>query len=197
MKTKKTFYSERIYPLLFMLLVTVFCILLTSGLHLSTLQRAQANELSFTRRAVLQAGGVDFENTRAGIEKAFLENITLEDGYYTFLSPEGKRYIISVIGPGLWGPIEIMVGLQEDLTTFSGLAIVSQNETPGLGARIEEPWFTGQFRGKRAPFTLVEEGTARAENEVDSITGATRTTEYFRNLVNRAASDAQTIIRGE
>ncbi len=92
-------------------------------------------------------------------------------------------------------------GFEEDLTTFSGIAIVSQNETPpGLGgARIEEPWFTEQFRGKQAPpFTMVEEGTADADTEVDAITGgATRTSEYFRNLTNRAADDAKRIIGGE
>lgn len=197
MKAKKTFFSERLYPLIFMFLVTFFCILLTSGIHLATQDRALANELSFTRRAILDAGGVTYENTREGIEKAYFEAITVEDGYYTYQSTDGVRYIISIVGPGLWGPIEIMAGLEEDLTTFTGLAIVSQNETPGLGARIEEPWFTGQFKGKQAPFTLVEEGTASAENEVDSITGATRTTEYFRNLTNRAATDAQRIIRGE
>ena len=197
MKSKKTFYSERIYPLVFMFLVTFFCILLTSGIHLSTQERALANEQSFTRRAILRAGGVEFENTREGIEKAYFEHIQVEDGFYTYQSAQGLRYIISVVGPGLWGPIEIMAGLEQDLTTFSGLAIVSQNETPGLGARIEEDWFINQFRGKRAPFTLVEEGTARADDEVDSITGATRTTEYFRNLTNRAATDAQRIIRGE
>jgi Na+-transporting NADH:ubiquinone oxidoreductase subunit C len=43
----------------------------------------------------------------------------------------------------------------------------------------------------------VNEGTAQAPNEIDAITGATRTSEYFRNLTNRAATDAKRIIRGE
>jgi Na+-transporting NADH:ubiquinone oxidoreductase subunit C len=197
MNAQPTFYRERIYPLLFMFIVTFLCILLTAGIYLLTQDRASANELSFTRRAILQAGGVSFENTTAGIELAFNEKIVVEDGYYTTQGPEGTRYIIPLQGPGLWGTIAIMVGLEEDMKTFSGLAIVSQNETPGLGARIEESWFTGQFQGKTAPFVMVEEGTASAQNEVDAITGATRTSEYFLNLTNRAADDAQSIIRGE
>ncbi len=199
MKAKATFYRKRIYPLVFMFLVTVFCILITSGLYLTTQDRAIANELSFTRRAILDAGGLEYTPTTEGIEKAYLEKVQVEDGgsYYTAVSPDGKRYILPMQGPGLWGTIAIMVGLEEDLTTFSGLAIVSQNETPGLGARIEEPWFTKQFEGKKSPFTLVNEGTAQAPNEIDAITGATRTSEYFRNLTNRAAADAKRIIRGE
>jgi len=197
MKTKASFYHKRIYPLVFMFAVTVFCILITSGLYLTTQDRAVANELSFTRRAILDAGGLEYTPTTGGIEKAYLQEVTVKDGYYTTESSEGTRYILPMQGPGLWGTIAIMVGLEEDLTTFSGLAIVSQNETPGLGARIEEPWFTAQFQGKKSPFTLVNEGTAKAPHEIDAITGASRTSEYFRNLTNRASADAKRIIRGE
>ncbi|MGE4453820.1 MAG: FMN-binding protein [Sphaerochaeta sp.] len=197
MKTKRTFYSERIYPLVFMFAVTFFCILITSGIYLATQDRAIANERSFTRRAILEAGGVAFENTTEGIDEAFQDKIEQNNGYYVADSERGKRYIIPVEGPGLWGTISVMAGFEEDLTTYSGVAIVSQNETPGLGARIEEPWFTAQFQGKQAPFTLVEEGTADAANEVDAITGATRTSQYFKNIANRAADDAKRIIEGE
>lgn len=199
MKTKATFYQKRIYPLVFMFVVTAACILLTSGLYLTTQDRAIANELSFTRRAILDAGGLEYTPTTEGIEKTYNEKIQAEGegSYYIAESSEGKRYILPMQGPGLWGTIAIMVGLEEDLTTFSGLAIVSQNETPGLGGRIEEPWFTAQFQGKKSPFTLVNEGTAEAPNEIDAITGATRTSEYFRNLTNRASTDAKRIIRGE
>ncbi|HCU30682.1 MAG: FMN-binding protein [Sphaerochaeta sp.] len=197
MSVQKTFYKDRIYPLLFMFLITFFCILLTAGIHLATQDRANANELSFTRKAVLDAAGITYVNTTAGIEEAYLKRVEEADGYFTTSGSDGKRFIIPLEGPGLWGTISIMVGFEEDLQTFTGVAIVSQNETPGLGARIEEPWFTDQFRGKRPPFTLVEEGTATASNEVDAITGATRTSEYFRNLANQAADAAKRIVRGE
>ncbi len=197
MRAQNAFYRERIYPLLFMFLTTFFCILLTAGIHLATQDRANANELSFARKAVLDAAGITYVNTTAGIEEAYLKSVEEADGYFTTSGSDGKRFIIPLEGPGLWGTISIMIGFEEDLQTFTGVAIVSQNETPGLGARIEEPWFTDQFRGKRSPFTLVEEGTATASNEVDAITGATRTSEYFRNLANQAADAAKRIVRGE
>lgn len=68
MSVQKTFYKDRIYPLLFMFLITFFCILLTAGIHLATQDRANANELSFTRKAVLDAAGITYVNTTAGIE---------------------------------------------------------------------------------------------------------------------------------
>ncbi|MFA7672217.1 MAG: FMN-binding protein, partial [Sphaerochaetaceae bacterium] len=99
-------------------------------------------------------------------------------------------------GPGLWGTISIMVGFEDDLKTLSGVSIVSQNETPGLGARIEEKWFTAQFSGKQGPFRLVEEGTASSPDEIDAITGATRTSESFRNIMNRL-TESGNIARGQ
>lgn len=197
MSVERSFYKERVFPLLFMFITTTLCILLTSGLYLLTQDRAQANELSFTRRAILEAGDLDFTNTTEGIESAYHQLIEEQVGYYTARGDFGTRYIIPLEGPGLWGTISIMVGLQEDLQTFTGVAIVSQNETPGLGGRIEEAWFTAQFKGKRAPMVLVEEGTSSLANEIDAITGATRTSEYFKNLTARVPSEAQRIIRGE
>ncbi|MGE4583555.1 MAG: FMN-binding protein [Sphaerochaeta sp.] len=196
MKQKTTFFQQRIYPLTFMLAVTIACILPTAFLHLATQEKATSNELSFTRRAILQASGVTFANTPSGIEQAYLNSITAKDGYYIASTPGGKRYVIPAQGPGLWGTISIMAGFEEDGKTLSGIAIVSQSETPGLGARIEEPWFTAQFKGMHAPFSLAGEGATKKAGEVDGITGATRTSEFFRNLVNKVSKDAPSIIQG-
>ena len=192
-----SFFSKRLYPLLFMLLVTVVCILATSGLYLGTQTKALANELSFTRKAVLDAAQISYQASQAGIKQAFTTSIIEQDGYYETTGTASKRYVVPLEGPGLWGKISLMVGFEDDMTTFSGVAIVSQNETPGLGARIEEAWFTAQFQGKRAPFSMVEEGTADADNEIDAITGATRTSEYFKTLVDQAPSTAKLIVRGQ
>ncbi|MFA5699393.1 MAG: FMN-binding protein [Sphaerochaeta sp.] len=190
------FYKERVYPLIFMFIVTLVCIVLTAGAHILTFDLAEANELSFTRRAILDAAGLPYENTTIGIEEEYLSSISEENGYFTAVVDGKTRYIVPLAGPGLWGTIEIMAGLEEDLTTFSGVAIVSQTETPGLGGRIEEPWFTAQFAGKKGPFTIVEEGTSAAANEVDGITGASRTSEFFKNLTDRASAEARRIIEG-
>jgi major membrane immunogen (membrane-anchored lipoprotein) len=44
---------------------------------------------------------------------------------------------------------------------------------------------------------MVEEGTSAAPDEFDAITGATRTSESFRNIVNRAVANSDTISRGQ
>ncbi|WP_422477774.1 FMN-binding protein [Pleomorphochaeta sp. DL1XJH-081] len=197
MKTE-SFYTKRIHPLVVMALVTVACIVVTASLHLSTLERVETNEQFFLYRSILDAAGISHDGQPASVASLYQEQVNEDSGiYHAETADGGKRHVIEITGPGLWGPITIMIGFEDDLKTISGVSIVSQNETPGLGARIEEPWFTAQFAGRQGPFRIVEEGTADAADEIDSITGATRTSESFRNIVNRAVADSDSISRGQ
>ena len=79
---------------------------------------------------------------------------------------------------------------------MTGIDFIAQNETPGLGARIEESWFKDQFIGKTPPFTLVDEGTQnKASNEIDGITGATYTSRYVRDMVNGGPSRGAAMLK--
>ncbi len=192
------FYAKRIYPLVFMLAVTVVCILITSGLYLATEERVLNNELLFLRKAVLAAAGLGHGSDPETLTNLFVQVVREKGRYYEVTVENGStQYVLPYTGAGLWGEISLMVGFKDNLRTLTGVAIVSQNETPGLGARIEEPWFTSQFIGKQGPFRMVEEGTADAPDEIDAITGATRTSESFQSIMNRAISDSQSIIRGQ
>jgi electron transport complex protein RnfG len=75
--------------------------------------------------------------------------------YYIAYDIEGNRvgYIFPAAAQGYGGEIKMFVGLDlnKDIT---GVKIVSQSETPGLGSQIAEvkygektPWFTSQFKG--------------------------------------------------
>ncbi|MEA5031290.1 MAG: FMN-binding protein [Sphaerochaeta sp.] len=197
MKTQ-SFYAKRIQPLVFMALVTVACILVTAALHLSTLERVQINEQFFLWRSVLDAAAISHDGQPESVAALFADMAKTEGNQYTVQAPDGStRYVVEITGPGLWGPITIMAGFEEDLKTLAGISIVSQSETPGLGARIEERWFTSQFAGKQGPFRLVEEGTADAPEEIDAITGATITSESVRNIMNRVIAESGNISRGQ
>jgi Na+-transporting NADH:ubiquinone oxidoreductase subunit C len=97
---------------------------------------------------------------------------------------EGDRIelvVLPVSGTGYGGPIEAMLDLDGDAARVAGLAIVSQAETPGLGARITEQAWRAQFAGKPVADDSgtvrlgVARGPATTAYEVDGITGATRT----------------------
>ena len=103
-----------------------------------------------------------------------------------------KGYAFPVGGPGFWGPIQGMVGVDPQASKVLGIAFFKHSETPGLGGRITEPWFTDQFKGlplhpiegDRNIFYLKPEGTAKAPNELDAITGATNTSSAVEAFLN-------------
>lgn len=196
-KTSKT--RERVSTVSFMLIVTLVSISILSSLYVATAETVRRNERLFTRRAVLEAAGVDVPATTAETLALFDQRATPVPSetnalYFVVRAEDGSATNAVVFpgsGAGLWGQIDGLVGLDATLKTVTGVTFLRQNETPGLGARIEEPWFKRQFAGKTGPFAMVPEGThSEAPDRFDAITGATVTSTAVRDLLNRVLADA-------
>jgi len=89
--------------------------------------------------------------------------------------------LLPMTGQGYGGRIDALLALQGNMNTIAGIAITQHNETPGLGARIEEVAWQASFPGTQlhdasgnVRFTVAR-GEAAGAHEVDGITGATRT----------------------
>lgn len=87
-----------------------------------------------------------------------------EKGYYLAYDENNKLvgFVIKGDRKGYSSDIEVMLGLDLNLK-ISGIKILSQNETPGLGSRISEKDFLDQFKD-RSSLSL---------GGVQTITGAT------------------------
>jgi electron transport complex protein RnfG len=94
--------------------------------------------------------------------------------YYEAFSREGRKkgYGFIFSGLGMWGEIRYSGGLDLDFR-LTGVKILKQEETPGLGSRIEEPWFQEQFKGLAAG----ELEFTKHGGKIDGITGVTTTCE--------------------
>lgn len=71
---------------------------------------------------------------------------------------------------GYGGEIVAMLGIDPD-GAINGVELVRLSETPGLGAKIADPEFRGQFKGKSLKdtnFLLKKDG-----GDIDKVTGAT------------------------
>jgi Na+-transporting NADH:ubiquinone oxidoreductase subunit C len=97
-----------------------------------------------------------------------------------------KKYILSMRGAGLWGPLWGFIALNDDKNTVYGAAFAHEGETPGLGAEIERPAFGKEFIGKKffnseGKFTsiaIVKAGKmAQGQDYVDGISGGTITSQ--------------------
>lgn len=103
-----------------------------------------------------------------------------------------QGYALPVGGPGFWGPIQGMVGVDRHAKKILGIAFYKHTETPGLGGRITEDWFANQFKnlplhpieGDQKIFYLKPSGTRGAPNELDAITGATNTSSAVEAFLN-------------
>ena len=150
------------------------------------------------RNSVLcHAFRLDVNGTSAeAYQQAVDDNLQIQtlDGrlFYTCTAPgkEGVGFVAG--GMGFWDRIECVVVLSPDLEKILNVQVLDQKETPGLGARIEESWFTRQFEGLKIAWDAPEEsriviGTSpsdNAPNEVDAITGATQTSMSLMRFLN-------------
>lgn len=97
--------------------------------------------------------------------------------------------VLPVSGTGYASTIRAMLALEPDLTTVAALTISEHGETPGLGARIDDPSWQALWAGKEAiddagnVVISVVRGQATAPFEVDGITGATITSNGISNMM--------------
>jgi electron transport complex protein RnfG len=96
-------------------------------------------------------------------------------------------YAVSVTtGDGFDGNITLTVGLSAD-GTVNGISFTELNETAGMGMRVDEDEWKAQFAGVKVDsFTLNKAGGSTAENEIDSVSGASTTSGAVVNAVNAA-----------
>lgn len=96
-------------------------------------------------------------------------------------------YVISATsGDGFDGNISLSVGVKED-GTVTGISFTELNETAGMGMRCDEPAFKDQFAGVNVErFTLNKAGGSTADDEIDSVSGASISSGAVVNAVNAA-----------
>lgn len=95
-------------------------------------------------------------------------------------------YAVSVTSAeGFDGTITLSVGISAD-GTVTGIAFTELHETAGMGMRADEAEWKAQFAGVNTEAFNLVKGGASADNDIDSITGATRTSTAVVNAVNAA-----------
>lgn len=103
-----------------------------------------------------------------------------------------KKYVIPVVGSGLWGPIWGYIAVNEDKTSIFGAQFDHKTETPGLGAEIKQPFFYNQYSsevisvdGEYKKIKVVKDGSGADMHKVDGITGGTITSKGVEEMVDR------------
>jgi len=107
--------------------------------------------------------------------------------FIAYKDGEKVGVIYRVEPKGYSGPISAMVGFDIIEEKITNIKILSQTETPGLGAQCVEPWFAERFKGKTTlePLKVVKKEPAE-DNEIVAITASTITSKAVVEGVNIA-----------
>ena len=99
-------------------------------------------------------------------------------------------FCVSAASAGYGGDVELMVGIDEELK-LSGVEILSNSETAGLGANCTKDDFKAQFAGLSTPVSVVKGGGANGVDQINALTGATITSKAVVSGVNAAYDDLE------
>jgi RnfABCDGE-type electron transport complex G subunit len=96
-------------------------------------------------------------------------------------------YALPAQGNGYQGVIKLMIGVSPDLSTITGIKILEQVETPGLGGRIGEAAFQDQFKGVKTEPAVgyVKNQKPEKDTDIQAITGATISSRSVVTIINR------------
>ncbi|MGL5415760.1 MAG: RnfABCDGE type electron transport complex subunit G [Clostridium sp.] len=160
---------------------------------------------SLTKDAILENSKINKEDLKVimaeadGIEDTdfeLSEDDSVKEVYKAKKGEEEIGYVFKVNTKGFHGLVDLFVGIKGDV--LSGIKVSTHNETPGLGARIEEDSFREKFNDKKTKDLIEIVKTAPTkENEVDGISGATVSSKAVGTAVNEVINFYKENIKGE
>jgi len=139
-------------------------------------------------RMVAQHQHLDIAAHRVAVTKADREKYY--SVYETRYQGELRGWVVKTKGQGYADTIELLVGISPQLDAITGLFVLDQKETPGLGNKIITPAWRGQFIGAptNRPLAVVKTGAA-LPGEIDAVTGATISSKSVTAIINAAVAD--------
>ena len=148
-------------------------------------ERAKAGSFSAYQELFVDAD--DF----AAVDEAKLAEVMAENKFVQeiFEAKTGEEiigYVFKTKSGGYGGDIITVSGFSMD-GTITGIKVIQNSETPGLGTRVvDDPSYSGSFVGKSSANDLVLVASPVADNEVQLLSGATVSSEGVLYGVNGA-----------
>ena len=157
---------------LLILMMTVICAVVSAALVftyqatkpiIDEAKNAEAN----AARAVVLPGASGFEEVELSAQ--------IEGAVDAYKETSGKGYVVTASAQGYGGPVNLMVGFDEN-GTITGVKMLEHQETPGFGAKLAEDSYGAGYVGK----------TASDYTEVDGISGASITSKAYKKALGTA-----------
>lgn len=168
-KAKSNVVTDFVAPIAVLVVICIVMsglLALTNGVTAPIIEKAEAEANRVARLEVLPDADDFQEVTVDGLPDAVTG---------AFKANNGAGYTFSIVAEGYGGKntLKMVVGIDAG-GKITGTKVLSQSETPGLGAKIvSDASFSAQFPGKDAAYV------SDIKN-IDTISGATRSSNFYR-----------------
>ena len=165
--------------------VAALLLALTNSVTASTIAQRNEQANAEARKLVLESAQ-DFEEVKDA--KTDNSKGVKVSEIYEAKDASGNTvgYTLKVLPSGYGGTIELMVGIDSAKGQVSGINVVSNSETVGLGAKSTDPEFSDQYKGKPLEELSVLKNGTPGDTEIKAISGATITSTAVTNGVDAA-----------
>lgn len=165
--------------------VAALLLALTNSVTASTIAQRNEQANAEARKLVLESAQ-DFEQVK-DVKTDNSKGVEVSDIYEAKdASGNTVGYTLKVLPSGYGGTIELMVGIDSAKGQVSGINVVSNSETAGLGAKSTDPEFSDQYKGKPLEELSVLKNGTPGDTEIKAISGATITSTAVTNGVDAA-----------
>ena len=165
--------------------VAALLLALTNSVTASTIAQRNEQANAEARKLVLESAQ-DFEEVK-DVKTDNSKGVKVSEIYVAKdASGNTVGYTLKVLPSGYGGTIELMVGIDSAKGQVSGINVVSNSETAGLGAKSTDPEFSDQYKGKPLEELSVLKNGTPGDTEIKAISGATITSTAVTNGVDAA-----------
>ena len=165
--------------------VAALLLALTNSVTSSTIAQRNEQANAEARKLVLESAQ-DFEQVK-DVKTDNSKGVEVSEIYEAKdASGNTVGYTLKVLPSGYGGTIELMVGIDSAKGQVSGINVVSNAETAGLGAKSTDPEFSDQYKGKPLEELSVLKNGTPGDTEIKAISGATITSTAVTNGVDAA-----------
>lgn len=183
--------SKNLKLIIFILIMGVVTSVLLQGTYYLTKDRIAENADVKLKSAVLDGFGI--AHTTQNVNDIFDQEVQVieymsatADDITFYVDTDTGAISFEFSGGGVWDTISGVLTLESDLLTIQKIAVLEQAETPGLGGVVATDTYLNTFIGvlMTPELEINKDSSANADNEVDTITGATRTSKAFEDMLN-------------
>ena len=165
--------------------VAALLLALTNSVTASTIAQRNEQANAEARKLVLESAQ-DFEEVK-DVKTDNSKGVEVSEIYEAKdASGNTVGYTLKVLPSGYGGTIELMVGIDSAKGQVSGINVVSNSETAGLGAKATNPEFSDQYKGKPLEELSVLKNGTPGDTEIKAISRATITSTAVTNGVDAA-----------